>query len=66
MEVLESYTYFNKYGSRKKTVTFQGDYTEEELVEKLVHDAPYGHWMKFNCVDEEKKIYKGEVHEYWD
>jgi hypothetical protein len=66
MEVLESYTYYNKFGTRRTRVKFQGDYTDEELVEKLVTDAPYGHHIKFDCIDKENKIYKGEVSEYWD
>ena len=66
MELLDTTMYFNRYGTRKTRVTFQGDYTDEELKEKLVHDAPYGYSIKFDCVDEANKIFKGEVHEYWD
>jgi hypothetical protein len=66
MEVLESTTYFNRYGTRKKRVKIQGEHTQQELEERLIHDAPFGFWMKFDCVDEENKIYVGDVHEYWD
>jgi hypothetical protein len=66
MEVLESTTYFNQFGTRKKRIKIQGEHTQQELEERFVTDAPYGFWMKFNCVDEEKQIYIGDVHEYWD
>ena len=51
MEVLESTTYFNRYGTRKKRVKIQGEHTQQELEERLIHDAPVGFWMKFDCVN---------------
>lgn len=65
MKLISKDCYYNRYGTRKNKVLFQGDYTKEN-VEKLVQDAPYGYWYQFDCIDKDKKLYKGEIHEYWD
>lgn len=67
MEVLNSTLISNQWGTRRKIVKFEGDYTEEELVEKLIHDAPFGyHISSPSRIDAEKKVYQVEVDEYWD
>lgn len=66
IDILEARTYFNRFGTRKTRVKFQGDYTQEDIETKLATDAPYGYWYKFDCIDEDNRIYKGEIHEYWD
>ena len=64
--VLKKDMFYNKYGTRKSEVEFQGDYTEEDITNDLAKDAPYGWWLNVKQVDSEKKIYRGELHEYWD
>ena len=64
--VLKKDTFFSKHGTRKSNVEFQGDYTEEDITNGLAEDAPYGWWLNVKLVDSDKRIYRGELHEYWD
>lgn len=66
MKLIDKDMFFNSFGTRKNTITFEGDYTMKDL-EGLVQDAPYGYWIgNIRCIDKAKKLYKGEIHEYWD
>lgn len=64
--VLKKDTFFSKHGTRKSKVKFQGDYTEEDITNDLANDAPYGWWLNVKLIDSDKRIYRGELHEYWD
>ena len=64
--VLKKDTFYSKYGTRKSKVEFQGDYTEEDITNDLAEDAPYGWWLNVKLIDSDKRIYRGELHEYWD
>lgn len=65
MKLIRKDCFYNRWGTRKSEVEFQGDYTTADI-EKIIQDAPYGYWYQFNCIDKDKKLYKGEIHEYWD